>query len=170
MSDQAPGADPLGEQFERRKSNALTREKAFLTIIAGALYADNKARRSELVELEALIGRVKTLQAIPVIERKKARDEVVEHVKDEGIRNDRVALACQALISMIEHTRKTNSDPTADDKLAESAFAHACDIICTDQEVHNKEKEYLQLLERELRLNAHRASLIFKTVALKNEY
>lgn len=170
MSDQMSANDPLGEQLGRRQANALTREKAFLTILAGALYADNKARRSEMVELEALIGRVKTLQAIPEADRKKARDEAVEYVKEEGVRKDRATLACQALVGMMDHTKRTSATPDSDDRLAESAFAHACDIICTDHEVHNKEKEYLQLLERELRINPARADLIFKTIARKNEF
>lgn len=163
--------NPLDAQLGRRTASALTREKAFLTILAGALYADNKARRAEMVELEALLGRVKTLQTIPEQDRRKARDEVIEYVKEESIRKDRVALACQALVAMKQTTERTNTNnPQADETLTESAFAHACDIICTDHEVHNKEREYLQLLERELQIAPHRAELIFKTLALKNEF
>jgi len=162
--------DPLEQQLGRRRTGSVAREKAFLTILAGAMYADNKARRTETIELDALIGRVKTLQAIPEPERKKARDEAIEDVKTESVRNDRVALACQAIIGIMEATEKSSHDPEADKMLAESAFAHACDIICTDHEVHEKEKAYLRLLEEELQIAPERASLIFKTIALKNEF
>lgn len=166
MTDQQQG-DPLAEQLDRRRSTVLSRERAFLTILAGAMYADNKERRSEAVELGALIGRVKTLQAIPEQERKTARDEAIADVKEESVRRDRVILACQALVKIMEASEK--SEAKLDRLLGESVFAHACDIICTDHEVHPKEKEFLQILERELKLDHDRATLIFKTIALKNE-
>ena len=160
--------DPLAEQLDRRRTTVLSRERAFLTVLAGAMYADDKARRSESIELDALIGRVKTLQAIPDGERRKARDEAIEDVKDKGVRNDRVALACAALVKIQEQSAKTETNP--DKMLAESAFAHVCDIICTDHEVDEKEKAYLRLLEEKLGIAKDRADLIFKTIALKNEF
>jgi len=160
--------DPLNAQLERRRSTVLSKERAFLTILAGAMYADDKARRAESVELEALIGRVKTLQTIADADRKKARDEAVEDVKEKTVRKDRVVLACNALLNLVEASAKTATDP--DKFLAESAFAHACDIICTDHELVDAEKKFLRMLEEELKIARDRADLIFKTIALKNEY
>lgn len=164
----ASANDELDQQLSRRRANVLSRERAFLTILAGAMYADDKLRRAEAVELEALIGRIKTLQTIPEADRKKARDEAVEDVKDKAVRRDRVVLACGALVNIMHASAKTETDP--DKMLAESAFAHACDIICTDHEVAEPEKKFLRLLEEELKIARDRADLIFKTLALKNEY
>jgi hypothetical protein len=160
--------DPLDAQLDRRRSTVLSKERAFLTILAGAMYADDKTRRAEAVELEALIGRVKTLQVIPEADRKKARDEAVADVVDKNMRKDRVVLACGALLNIMQASAKTETDP--DKFLAESAFAHACDLICTDHDVPNEEKVFLRLLETELKIARDRADLIFKTLALKNEY
>lgn len=156
----------LDEELNQH-SGSLAKEVAFLTILAGAIYADNREHKVEIQEVDALIARVRTLQVIPETERVQRREEITPLVRDERTRRDRVRLACSSIVQA-----QTGSPPSIApcEGLAESVFAHACDVIYTDLEVTESEKTFIKEIAQHLRIQPERASRILQTIALKNRY
>jgi uncharacterized tellurite resistance protein B-like protein len=159
--------DILDEVLRQNNGAALPREVAFLTILMGAIYADNRERKVETQEADALISRVRTLQTIPVDDREKRREEVTPLVRDERTRADRVKIACESVLQA-----QAGSPPTTPEApgLAESVFAHACDVIYTDLEVTDSEMNFIKTIAKNLRVSPDRASLILQAIAAKNRY
>jgi uncharacterized tellurite resistance protein B-like protein len=150
-----------------RHSGSIPKEIAFLTILAGAVYADNRERKVETQEVDALITRVRTLQSIPVGEREQRKEEVTPLVQDEKTRRDRVRLACH---SIVQAQAGTPPSVAPCEGLAESVFAHACDVIYTDLEVTESEKTFVKDIAQHLGVPPDRASRILQVIAAKNRY
>lgn len=141
-------------------------EMAFITILAGAVFADNKVRNVETQELDALIARAKTLRGKTDAERKQMRDAAFKLVKEKTNRRDQVKIAAESIL------RAQNGIAPAlpIDGLAESVFAHACDIACTDLKIPKEEVQFLSQLALDLKMDKERAKHIMKTIGLKNAF
>lgn len=157
----------LDEVLRQNNGAALPREVAFLTILMGAIYADNRERKVEIQEADALIARVRTLQSIPPDERERRREEVTPLVKDERTRADRVKIACESILQVQEGAPPSTPRVPG---LAESVFAHACDVIYTDLEVTDSEVTFIKTCAQNLKVSPERASLILQAIAAKNRY
>lgn len=168
MSDSGSKSDfDFLDEALNRHGGTMAKELAFLTILMGAMHADNRVRKSETDEVDALIGRVRILQSIPESERAARRDEILPYMSDEKLRADRVGLACSSIL-----TAQRGSPPTqpALEGLAASVFAHACDIVYTDLEVTDLERKYLRDLVDHLSLDRKMAANIVSVIGDKNAY
>ncbi len=150
-----------------RHGGSMAKETAFLTILMGAMHADNRVRKEEIDELDALIGRVRMLHSLPEAERTQRREEIMPYMADEKLRLDRVRLACSSIL-----TAQKGSPPTqpALEGLAVSVFAHACDIIYTDLEVTELERQFLRELVQHLALDHKVAANIVNVIGDKNAF
>ena len=150
-----------------RHGGTMAKETAFLTILMGAMHADNRVRKEEIDELDALIGRVRMLHSLPEAERTQRREEIMPYMADEKLRMDRVRLACSSIL-----TAQKGSPPTqpALEGLAVSVFAHACDIVYDDLDVTELEKSFLRDLASNLQIADAEAAKIVEVISKKNEY
>lgn len=165
MSEPDP-YDVLDAELNKH-TGSMSKEVAFLTILAGAVYADNRELRQETTEVDALINRVRTLIAIPTSQRDAMRDEITPLVKDERTRHDRVRLACSGILEA-ERGKPPTQPPCPG--LGRSVFAHACDVIYTDLEVTESEKTFLKDIARHLNVGPDLALQIVQIITMKNEY
>ncbi|MGE0743091.1 MAG: hypothetical protein AB7O98_17270 [Hyphomonadaceae bacterium] len=159
-------ADLLEEALGRH-GGTMSKELAFLTIIMGAVHADNRVRKEETEEVNALIDRVRTLKSMPEEERNKRRDDLLPCMNDPSLRNDRVGLACSSILNAERGTPPTVAPQPG---LAIAVFTHACDIVYTDLEVTDLEKKFLVDLVDHLKIDRATAANIVKVIAAKNEY
>lgn len=158
--------DLLNQQLNRHRSS-MPKEVAFVTILAGAMFADHRAHNAEVAELDVLLNRVRLLQALTPAERMAKRDEVLPHVRDDKTRNDRVRIACASIVQA-EKGGGPSQPPMPD--FAVSVFAHACDIIYDDLNVTELEKNYLRELALHLNISGTEAAKIVEVISKKNEY
>lgn len=140
-------------------------DKAFATILCAAVFADDKARAVEMIELSALMTRIRTLKDKSDAERRALCDEIFPLMKDKKSREDRVRIAAQ---SVLEHARGKDFGPAPMPKLPDSLFAHACDIICSDLHTPKSEKKFLRDLSQSLGITQQRAQQIMDRIVLKN--
>jgi hypothetical protein len=168
MTDSTPDDYALLDQQLNRHRASMAKETAFITILAGAMYADHRAHAAEMAELDALLNRVRMLQAIPLADRIARRDEVLPGVRDEKTRGDRVRIAC-ASIAQAEKGGATPNDP-AMPNLSVSVFAHACDIIYDDLDVTELEKNFIRDIAKHLNIPGGEAAKIVEIISKKNEY
>ncbi|MGE0743090.1 MAG: hypothetical protein AB7O98_17265 [Hyphomonadaceae bacterium] len=160
-------SDPL-EQVLGRHTSSIAKEKAFITVLLGAVFADNKEHEAEAAEVGALLSRVKTLKSLPDEERRKAHQEVLHLVNGaENARNDHVKLACRSLVA-IEKGNPPLVEPVVG--LSHSVFAHACDIVFADMEVKPEERVFLRTVSEALEIPKDRADHIVRVIGLKNDY
>ena len=159
--------DILDQQLNRHRAS-LPKEAAFITILAGAMFADHRAHKAELTELDALLNRVRILQSLTPAERMTKRDEVLPGVRDDKTRNDRVRIACASIVQ----AEKGGTAPgdIGMPNLAVSVFAHACDIIYDDLDVTELEKNYIRDLAKHLSIPGAEAAKIVEIISKKNEY
>ncbi len=158
--------DILNQELDQH-TGGLSREVAFLTILAGAIFADNRELKVETQEVDALISRVRTLQDIPVGEREQRKDEVKPLIQDEKTRRDRVHIACKSILE-IQKGAPPSIAPA--EGLAVSVFAHACDVIYTDLQVTDSEKAFIKDIALHLEIEPERAAKIVQVITSKNRY
>jgi len=140
----------------------MTKEEAFVTVLAAAVHADNRVRRVEDQELMALLGRTRTLHSTTAEERRRLLDDAVDAVRDRKRINHVLENACAKLCEL---------EATADHAgICASVFAHACDIVYADLEFHRDEAELLAKLKKKLALDVEQAHLIQKHIVLKNKH
>jgi len=159
--------DVLDEQLNRHRPN-LAKEAAFVTILAGAMFADHRAHAAELTELDALLNRVRILQPLTPAERMAKRDEVLPGVRDDKTRGDRVRIACASIVQA-EKGGTVQGDQGLPN-LAVSVFAHACDIIYDDLDVTELEKAFIRDIAKHLNIPGVEAAKIVEIISKKNEY
>lgn len=142
-------------------SSSLSKEQAFATILAGAVYADGTARRVEVQELKALANRTRTMAEL---DSQQKRDDVlnaaIAAVGNKAHFRDAVANACNRLL---EAEAKDCPGITL------SAYAHACDLIFSDHDVPESEKRYIKLLIDKMELNVGEAQRLLDGIILKNK-
>lgn len=144
-------------------SSNCSKEEAFLIILAAAVHADEYTRRVEEQELLALLGRTRTLHALSAADRRRLLEEATEAVRDRTRRNHSLENACAKLFEIDQK----DSDEAG---IRASAFAHACDIIHLDLDVHEKEIPFLEYLYKKLHLSEATAHQIQRAIKLKNAY
>jgi len=159
--------DVLDQQLNRHRTN-LPKETAFVTVLAGAVFADHRAHKAEVTELDALLNRVRMLQKLTPAERTARRDEVLPGVMDDKTRGDRVRIACASLLQ----AEKGGPGPTDApmENLTASVFAHACDIVYDDLDVTELEKMFLRDIAKHLEIPGADAAKIVEVISKKNEY
>ncbi|MGD9815598.1 MAG: hypothetical protein AB7Q23_15415 [Hyphomonadaceae bacterium] len=170
MSDNAANPneyDVLDAQLNRHRTN-MDKETAFVTILAGAMFADHRAHTAERTELDALLNRVRILQSLTPAERMAKRDDVLPGVRDDKMRGDRVRIACAAIVQA-EKGGVTPGDQGLPN-LAVSVFAHACDIIYDDLDVTELEKAFIRDIAKHLSIPGAEAAKIVEIISKKNEY
>jgi hypothetical protein len=140
-----------------------SKEEAFLIILAAAVHADEHTRRVEEQELLALLGRTRTLHALNAADRRRLLEESTEAVRDSTRRNHSLENACAKLFEI-------DIEGSENDGVRASVFAHACDIIHADLELHEKEIPFLDYLYKKLRLSSATADEIKAAIKLKNLY
>jgi tellurite resistance protein len=59
--------------------------------------------------------------------------------------------------------------PVVPEELAETAFAHACNIVLADGVVEDEEKEFLNTVMRHLDISKDRATKIVRVMVIKNK-
>jgi len=168
MNNSTPEDYSVLEQQLNRHRSSMPKETAFITILAGAMYADHRAHAAEMAELDALLNRVRMLQAMPAADRVARRDEVLPGVKDDKTRGDRVRIACASIVQAEKGGTGPN-DPGMPN-LAVSVFAHACDIIYDDLDVTELEKTFIREIAKHLSIPAVDAAKIVEIISKKNEY
>jgi uncharacterized tellurite resistance protein B-like protein len=170
MSDSSGTPDEyaiLDQQLNRHRAT-MAKDVAFITILAGAMYADHRAHAAEMAELDALLNRVRTLQSLSAADRMAKRDEVLPGVKDDKTRGDRVRIACASIVQA-EKGGATPNDPPMPN-FAMSVFAHACDIIYDDLDVTELEKTFIRDIAKHLAIPPVDAAKIVEIISKKNEY
>lgn len=171
MSDSDPVNTPseydlLNKQLERHRSS-MSKEVAFITVLAGAMFADHRAHSAEIAELDVLLNRVRVLQKLTPAERVARRDEVMPYVQDDKTRNDRVRIACKAIVQA-QKGGGPNDPPMPDFTI--SVFAHACDIIYDDLDVTELEKKFLREIAADLQIPGAEAAKVVEVISKKNDY
>jgi uncharacterized membrane protein YebE (DUF533 family) len=141
----------------------MTKEEAFITILVAAAYADGQLRRVEEQELNALLGRTRTLHDSTLEERKQLLQEATEAIRDPHRKKHAIENACAKL-------RELEDNGGAQDGISASAFAHACDIVHADLEFHKDEVPFISSLRRQLKLDRALADRIEADIMLKNLY
>lgn len=137
------------------------KQRAFYTILAGAVLIDSKFRPLELQELEALTNRCKTLSKLPEGARDALRTDVVGKLRkcfeSPNTRYDRISDACRSLREMDKDSTKP---------LRHSILLHALDLAHADDHLtskkrnketglHDNEVEYFRELAQMLELDWH---------------
>ena len=141
-------------------SSNLSKELAFATILAGAVYADGKARRVEIQEMKALTNRTRTMAELDTPQkREEVCNAAIASVEHQVRLRDAVANACNRLL---EAEAKDSPGITL------SAYAHACDLIFSDHNVPESEKRYIKFLIDKMELNVEKAQTILDEIMLKN--
>lgn len=129
----------------------VSKEQAYLTILAGAMMADNSFSAEETSEYEAIVYRSNLLKAMP----RQEVAQLMEKVRSELQRNPAaVQEACSAL----------------PDEMRPAAFANAADIVFADRHVVRAEIEYLTQLAVWMKLPEEKARSIVEAARVKNEY
>lgn len=168
MGERTPDDYSVLDQQLNRHRSSMPKETAFITILAGAMYADHRAHAAEMAELDALLNRVRMLQTMTPTDRMAKRDEVLPGVKDDKTRGDRVRIACASIVQAQQGGQGPN-DPGMPN-LAVSVFAHACDIIYDDLDVTELEKNFIRDIAKHLAIPAVDAAKIVEIISKKNEY
>lgn len=150
------------------QTNSMPIERAFVIILAGAVHADDKVKSVELIELEALLARITTLKAMSDADRQRLYDEIYPLMRQRSTRIDQVKLACTSVIAARDG--KHPGVPRPSPQIAESVFAHACDLLCSDHSVPDAERRFLGTLRERLEIAPDRAQHIMRTIALKNRH
>lgn len=163
--------DPLGQSHAPKTSSAysgmfsgisssnISKELAFATILAGAIYVDGKVRRVEVQEMKALANRTQTMAALEAPAREAVYQAAIASVDRPERLRDSVANACNRLL---EAAAKDSPGITM------SAYAHACDLLFTDQNVPDSEKRYIKLLIDRMELDVDAAQEMLNYIQLKN--
>lgn len=152
------------KQFKAPGFNSnFSKEEAFVTILTAAVHADQNMRRVEEQELLALVGRTRTLHATGHEERKRLMEDAAEALRDPMRFQHTVENACAKL-------REIDVEKSDSEGICASAYAHACDIVHADLEVHTKEVQFLQYLRKKLLINDDLADRIQNDLILKNAY
>ncbi len=157
----------LNKQLDRQRSSSMSKETAFITILAGAMFADHRAHSAEIAEMDVLLNRVRILQPLTPADRLARRDETLPYVKDDKTRNDRVRIACT---SIVQAQKGGGPNEPEMRNLAVSVFAHACDIVYDDLDVTELEKSFLRDLASNLQIADAEAAKIVEVISKKNEY
>lgn len=168
MTESTPDEYDILEQQLNRHRATMPKETAFITILAGAMYADHRAHAAEMTEMDALLNRVRTLQSLTAADRAAKRDEVLPSVKDDKTRSDRVRIACASIVQAEKGGAGPNDQPMPN--FAMSVFAHACDIIYDDLDVTELEKTFLRDIAKHLNIPGADAAKIVEVISKKNEY
>jgi hypothetical protein len=155
--------DTYNEQFRAPEfTSNCSKEEAFITILAAAVHADEQTRRVEEQEMLALMGRTRSLNAMDSAERRRLLEEATDRVRHPTRRLHALENACAKL-------REIDVAGSDNEGIKASVYAHACDIVHSDLELHLKEDKFLEELRKWLDLGAI-ADRIETDIMLKNLY
>ena len=133
------------------KDLKLSREEAFLTIVLSAVACDEEFAPEEIGAMFHSLARMVVFQSIPDERRKELINKFIAFIRREGV-----------------GTMITLAKSHLDEKMLETAFALAVDIVLADGVVKPKEKEFLEQLQEAVGFSDKHAEQIVNVMVIKN--
>ena len=138
----------------------MSKEQAFATVLAAAVYVDGKVKQVELQELKALMNRTRTMRGVDDAKRAEAYRAAVDSVDKPEKLWDSVSNACGRLRQLDKKSETAG--------IALSAYAHACDLVWADHDAPKPEMRLLRRLRDDLGLDPAEAQRVFDEIKIKN--
>jgi tellurite resistance protein len=148
--EQNVNIDNLFGDYRKAKQTDWTIPQAFVCLLVAAAMVDEKLTAEEQSEIEALFKRSRTLKLIQK-DLMMAKQVAVSRLKD---RPNAVQEACETL----------------PDDMRVPVFAHCLDIILSDGDFVEKEKEFLKKVVGFFGLDPVKVQDVTKVLFLKNQY
>jgi uncharacterized tellurite resistance protein B-like protein len=137
--------------FGGGESKEITRQEAFAGILLAAAAADGHIADEEARSLWTTIERMNLYEKFTPDRFNKMMDNLLKILKKGGP---------ELLVDKCV--------PALPDKLRETAFANACDLVLADGVVEDEEKELIELLQNRLEIPGDEAMDIVKVMVIKN--
>jgi tellurite resistance protein len=137
--------------FGERGQRELTKQEAFAGILMGAIASDGHISSEEAQGLCTILSRMKLYDNWTEEKFNNMLNRLLGMIKRQGVES--VLRACAQVLP---------------ERLHETAFANACDLILADGVVEEEEKEYLNQLQQILGISGDQAITIVEVMIIKN--
>ena len=141
----------LYENLQLNTQNDWTIPLAYLTILVAAVYADGVATEEELEYVRSLVKRCSTMRGQTQNSLTQLNIDAMDRIRT---RHDFLSEAC-AILPRHMH---------------QSLFAHCVDIVLSDGDLAEKERDLLDALVEKMALKPEEARKIMEVIFAKNRY
>jgi uncharacterized tellurite resistance protein B-like protein len=137
--------------FGSKSAKELTKAEAFAGVLLSAVASDGHISDEEIRGLSTILTRMRLYDNWTPDKFNSMLNRLLGMLKREG--PDAVLSRCA---------------PILPEKIRETAFANACDLLLADGGIEDAEKDFLDLLQKKLEISGDQAITIVEVMVVKN--